>query len=97
MRSDSETVSRAIIEWTGWGSASWPSRDDSMLTTTFGEEIAAEVKSLEADFYASGARLHLADLQTMGDTAEAEFQSKHPEISDEAVRALGWCYTFDYK
>ena len=75
----------------------WPSRDDSMLTTTFGNEIAAEVKALEDDFYASGARLHVADPKAMAATAEAEFRSKHPEISDDAVRALGWCYTFDYK
>jgi len=33
----------------------------------------------------------------MAELASAEFARKHPEISAEAIRALAWCYTFDYK
>jgi hypothetical protein len=37
------------------------------------------------------------DLVEMGAIASAQFRQKHPEISDEAIRALAWCYTYDYK
>jgi hypothetical protein len=33
----------------------------------------------------------------MGDIASADFRSRHPDLCDEAVEALAWCYTFDYK
>lgn len=33
----------------------------------------------------------------MARLASAEFKAKHAQISDEAVAALAWCYTFDYK
>jgi hypothetical protein len=49
------------------------------------------------DFYASDARFAVADLTEMGDVAVDHFRKAHPEVSDEAVRALAWCYTYDYK
>jgi hypothetical protein len=33
----------------------------------------------------------------MARQASAEFAAKHPDISAEAVKALAWCYTFDYR
>jgi hypothetical protein len=55
------------------------------------------VRELEDDFYESDARYVAADLPEMGQLASAEFARKHPEVSAEAIRALAWCYTFDYK
>jgi len=34
---------------------------------------------------------------TMGELAAEDCTRKHPEISDEAVEALAWCYTFAHK
>jgi hypothetical protein len=33
----------------------------------------------------------------MGDRAAAEFRVRHAELSDEAVAALAWCYSYDFK
>ena len=33
----------------------------------------------------------------MGDIATAKFRRVHPDISEEALSALSWCYTFDFK
>jgi hypothetical protein len=33
----------------------------------------------------------------MGDRAAEQFRMSHPEFSHDAVRALRWCYAYDYK
>jgi hypothetical protein len=33
----------------------------------------------------------------MGDVAASQFREAHPELSDEAVAAPAWWYTFDFK
>jgi hypothetical protein len=98
--SDSPLLSLAVVAWTGWGRHAWPLRDDQAILDEFGpraSELLAAVKSLKDDFYASDARLTARDLIEMGDKAETAFRERHPEISDDAVQALSWCYTFDYK
>jgi len=52
---------------------------------------------LEDEFYASDTRFIAADLKQMADFAEAEFREVHADLSEEAIRALSWCYTYDYK
>ena len=94
-------LSRAVVLWTGWGVATWPSRDDEALTRKYGEsrglDLLQAVRELEADFYSSNAHLTEPDLQTMTARASAEFRMRHPEAPAELVDALAWCYSFDYK
>jgi hypothetical protein len=94
-------LSMAVVVWTGWGQATWPARDEARLVSRFGNDAAAElipeIRRLEGDFYASDARFVTADLKTMGDAAAADFRRIHPEISEDAVTALAWFYTFNYK
>jgi cytochrome P450 len=97
----SRDLSEAVILWTGWKHAAWPSRDESRVVQRFGADVASgimsEVYKLESDFYSSDARHIARDLATMGEIASDQFRERHPEIEEEAVRALSWCYTFDYK
>ena len=60
-------------------------------------EAAARIRALEDDFYATDARFKAPDLVTMADMAADDFRGKHPEISEQAVEALVWCYTWDSK
>ncbi|NNN21673.1 MAG: hypothetical protein HKL80_06695 [Acidimicrobiales bacterium] len=101
MTFDPPLLSAAIVVWTGWGNAQWPVREEAYLIEEFGSEIAAiilpQIRQLADSFYASGARFTIAGLKEMGDVAAGEFRKAHPEISEDAVRALAWCYTYDYK
>lgn len=94
-------LTRAIVLWTGWGSAAWPDRDDDRLVAEYGTEIALDlvpaVHRLADEFYSTDAHSTAADLKEMGDKAAADFQARHPELGEEAVEALAWCYTFDYR
>jgi hypothetical protein len=98
---DASVVSQGIVVWTGWGQTSWPIRDEARLVDQFGSDIAADllprIRELEDDFYASDARFTVSDLKVMGEVAADQFRKAHPEISDDAVRAFAWCYTYDYK
>lgn len=96
-----QELSAAVVTWTGWGRASLPARDDDLLTSTFGSaraiELLPRVRELEEEFYRSNAHLTAPDLQSMGAQAAGEFHSAHPEVTEDAVQALAWCYTYDYK
>lgn len=98
---DVQLVAKAIIVWTGFGETSWPSRDDARVVAALGPEVASTVmptvRSLEDDFYLSDAQHVATDLTDMAERASADFARIHPEVPDDAVRALAWCYTYDYK
>jgi hypothetical protein len=68
-----------------------------IVWTGWGQTPWPQLRKLEDDFYATDARLVDPDLETMARIAADEFRRLHPEISDDAVQALTWCYTWDYK
>lgn len=96
---ESDQVSTAIIVWTGWGRSSWPTRENDAVTRKFGHaqgsEILDRVLELANDFDRSSARFEYEDLTSMGQHAAADFRARHPDIGEDAVRALAWCYTYD--
>jgi hypothetical protein len=96
-----DSVSRAIVVWTGWGVRTWPQRQDAAVLEVFGPSegpsILVRVKELASEFYESEARSTVADLDEMGRVAAATFRASHPELDEEAIRAFSWCYTFDYR
>ena len=95
------SISSAIVVWVGWGTTSHPSRDVGRLVSEFGEdathELLPQLHEIEKEFYSSDARLVATDLVEMAEMAKARFRNLHPSISDEAINALAWCYTYDYK
>lgn len=99
--SDPKVISEAIVVWTGRGRSSWPSRDEQLLRERFGDEATIDllpvVEQLEEDFYKSEAHTRSRSVVDMGQMAAADFRLLHPEIADEAVDALAWCYMYDYK
>jgi hypothetical protein len=99
--SDPATVSRAIVVWSGWGETRWPARDDARLAERFGGDVAplliSRIRPLEDDFYSSNADVTSPAPGQMGETAASEFRARHPELSEDAVQAFAWCYTWDYK
>ncbi len=98
---DSAILTEAFLVWTAWGQHMMPRRDDALVVSRFGADAASRVlpaiKSLMDEFYASDAKHTAADLEEMGRLAIAEFTAKHPEVPDEVLKALAWCYTFDFR
>ena len=59
--------------------------------------MLAAIRQLVEDFYSSDAYDTAPDLRSMTDKAEGEFRSRHPDMSDAAVDALAWAYSYDMK
>jgi hypothetical protein len=96
---DLATLSDAIVVWTGWDDQTWPDRDDQRVITKYGAELGPllldAARTLMHDFYSSDAKDTVAGLVEMGDQAATEFRARNPEVSERAVQAMRWCYTFD--
>ena len=99
--SQNQTLSDALLVWTGWGYVPWPDDGEKRLEKKFGltaaRALLPKLQELKNEFYSSNAWQVASDLPEMQTMSAAEFRPRHPEISEDAVRALAWCYTFDYK
>jgi hypothetical protein len=91
----------AVFIWTGRGRDTWPNRNDSLVINHFGPELGAKLlttmKVLADDFYSSNANQIAHGVQEMAKMAADHFRQKHPEIPEEIIEVLAWCYTFDFK
>jgi predicted Ser/Thr protein kinase len=93
-------LSHAVVIYTGRGISPFPVRSIERLAEHFvslqAAELAPVVAGLDEEFYevepASGESLNAA-----ADRAAAVFTSHHPELTAEAIDALRWCYTYDWK
>ena len=98
---DPQLLAEAVVLWTGWGRDTSPHRNECLLIERFGahkaEGILAKLKALEEEFYSSDARFVPGDIAAMGERAASCFRAKHPDVQEDVVQALAWCYTFDYK
>lgn len=78
-----------------------PKRNDDRLIAYFGPKVAQDllpiIKSLEKDFYAAGKENISRDLNEMIDAASAAFRRMHPDISEDVVKILAWCCSFDWR
>jgi hypothetical protein len=96
-----ERVSEAMVVWTGFGETNRPHRSEERVRARFGPDATLELmpllRQLAEDFYAGGAQYIDLNLQEMGDRASAQFRQAHPEMSEKAVSALEWCFTFNFK
>ena len=81
MKAMEPRLTRAVVEWTGWGSTPKPARDDARVIARFGHAVGPAL--------ATAARQLAADYST----GSAEFRSRHPELGADAVEALAWCAT----
>jgi hypothetical protein len=59
--------------------------------------LLPQVHAMEREFYSSNAHQVANDLAEMEAMSSDEFKRTNPDAPDDAVRALAWCYTFDYK
>lgn len=99
--SNSPLLLEAIRLWTGFGSSVAPDRSDTRLIAHFGSQLATEIlpviKTMEEEFYSSDAQFHAKDMEEMERISSEDFRKLRPDVAEEIVKALAWCYTFDYR
>lgn len=78
MKAMEPRLTRAVVEWTGWGTAPRPVRDDARVIAKFGATagpaLVKAARRLEADY-------------SVGSEA---FRAQHPELGGDALEALAW-------
>lgn len=96
-----EIRSEAIILLLGQGISTHPNRDPQRLTERFGEELGLDLvqysEAVLAELYASSPDWSNDDLHSATERAVVRVRSGHPELSDEALAALGWSFSWDWK
>jgi len=82
IRMNSPVLIEAFRVWSGRGVSSWPARSEARL---------------RLHFYQTDAWRREVDLAEMANIASAHFKLLHPEVAEEIVEILAWCYSYDYK
>ncbi len=96
-----ETRSEAIILLLGQGISPYPKRGPQRLTERFGEELGLDLvqysEAVLAELYAQSPDWSTDELRSATDKAVQRVRSGHPELSDEALAALDWSFSWDWK
>jgi hypothetical protein len=94
-------LAEAFAVWTGKGVSPMPKRDDDQVIAHFGAKVAQDllpiIKSLEKDFYAAAKETISRDLNEMIEVASATFRAMHPDVSEDVVKILDWCCSYDWR
>ncbi len=96
-----DALSRALIVFTQRGNANSPRADGAAVVAEFGSErgpaLLADVTEIfrEADSLAPG--LPPLPLPEATRQVKQVMAQRHPELSEEAIAALGWKWSFDWR
>ena len=94
-------LSNATVLFLGYGRASWPQRDEATLARELGAEKAAalreQIDALCDEMQRIDVDWSTCSLAEAGDDARAAMRLRHPELSDDALDALRWQFTYFWK
>src|SRR5438105_1681605 len=93
--------SRAVVLYLSVGRASYPKHNpgalDSAFTPVEADELRGYVESLLTEMYALPVNWQMHSLLSGTYAVEAELRVRHPELSDDAIHALGWDFSYSWK
>lgn len=97
---DPQLISSAIVVFIGQEIGPVPGPGQERVTEAFGPSLGKELNEiidrLEAEFYEVVPRPD-ESLNDACDRAVAVFSSRHSEISQDALNAFRWRYSYDFK
>ncbi|SOD82515.1 hypothetical protein [Streptomyces sp. Ag109_G2-15] len=96
-----ERKSAAITVFLGRGESPFPQRDEAAVLARFGPDdgpgLAAYAKEIVSE--AAAFDIEWGDQSLSSGTAHfrEEMRRRHPELTDEAVAALGWFFSYMWR
>ena len=93
-------ISEAVPLYLGFRKASFPEKDPTRLTPRFGSnapQLERQVKEILAELNKIRPDWNAHDLVSGSQWAVAQLRRSHPELEDEAARALEWAYAWWWK
>jgi len=94
-------LSQAVVLFLGFGSAPSPRHDSDCLAKAFGTvrgaELETEVDALLTELGKINVDWSVHSLVSSGKIAADYMRAGHPDLSDAALEALAWKFTFDWR
>jgi hypothetical protein len=101
MQNSDPELSEAVVLFLGYGIDSTPARHSAKLVERFGAQRAAilqaQVNALRSEIGSIHIDWKLHTLVTGSDFAQAHMKVHHPELSKEALNALSWEFSWDWR
>lgn len=93
-----DPINEALLLYTGYGSASFPRARTPLLVSRFGEEEGLELKQriiellteLQQPLDMEGKRSR----KSVTEMAIEQLRPRHPELDENAFKALAWTFAF---
>jgi hypothetical protein len=97
----SDELSQALILYLGFETANTPAKDSTAVYRVFGEprgsRLEAEVRSVLAEMDRLPVDWSTETLETVGELARSAMHALHPALSDSALDALAWRFTWSWR
>jgi hypothetical protein len=92
--------SKAVVLYLSVGSSAYPKKDPEALDREFGPEgaeLRRYVKELLAEMYTIPIDWQVHSYQSGIDAVKVEMHARHPELSEDAIQALRWDLSYQWK
>lgn len=93
-----EQISEAIVIYTGFGKSTFPRARGNDLIVRFGPDLGVELKqhilSLLEDLAQPVDLPEKRSRRSVTEQAMESFRPRHPELSEDAFKALAWTFSF---
>jgi hypothetical protein len=101
VRIDAEQLSLAIVAYFGYGTDMIPRDNSHRLVEMFGNEQAQILErivlSLRDEIFGISVDWKTHTLAQGSDLAILEMKRRHPELSNDAIAALGWFFAWAWR
>ena len=96
-----EELSQAIVVCFGFGVSASPIRDNSKVLEVFGrtkgQELLDQIDHLIKEANQTPVDWTNATLEEAGDLVRSSVNSRYPGLTDRALNAIAWKFTFDWR
>jgi hypothetical protein len=96
-----DDLSRAVTLYVGYGSVPAPLSDAERLVPVFGQpqrdELLRAARALVAETAAIEVDWSAYSLVEGGEHVKGVLRRRHPELGDEAIKALAWKWMYDWR
>lgn len=96
-----DDVSLALVIFLGYGVEPYPKEDPARIEKEFGSERASaleeRVRPILSEFAALKPDWSRHSLAAAAEWAGKEMKRRHPELSEESIRAMSWIFTWRWK
>lgn len=96
-----DDVSLALVKFLGYGVEPYPKEDAARIEKEFGSERAPaleeRVRPILSELAALNPDWSRHSLVAAAEWAGREMRRRHPELSEEGIKAMSWIFTWRWK